>query len=229
MAENVLMPRWRKENASHKTDRRSRKTRAALVDALMSLLKEKPLQSITVTELTELADVNRATFYIHFQDVYDMYAYVRKELCDICRDLADAHASEIQESNYDAFLADLFEYCNVNEDVFSILVDNQMDDLLFSEMTNAVHERFHDLADPVSALAKKDKKVKNIATKNPELSMRFCVYEFNYIAGGVINVLRTWFTNGRNESIETMVQVTSNLIGNATHATLKQNLMLIEK
>ena len=51
-------------------DRRSRRTRNALTTALMALLKERPLKSITVTELAELADVNRATFYVHFQDVY---------------------------------------------------------------------------------------------------------------------------------------------------------------
>lgn len=61
----------------------------------MALLKERPLKSITVTELAELADVNRATFYVHFQDVYDMFDQVKEEFCNICRELVDAHGEEL--------------------------------------------------------------------------------------------------------------------------------------
>ena len=44
-------------------DRRVKRTKKALHDALLTLLNEKSINEITVTELTSLADVNRATFY----------------------------------------------------------------------------------------------------------------------------------------------------------------------
>ena len=52
-----------------KTDRRVSKTRNAITNTLLRLMEEKPLSEITVSELTELADVNRKTFYNHYENM----------------------------------------------------------------------------------------------------------------------------------------------------------------
>jgi AcrR family transcriptional regulator len=49
-------------------DRRTRRTKRALQTALLNLAEEKDLESITVREITDRADINRATFYQHFRD-----------------------------------------------------------------------------------------------------------------------------------------------------------------
>jgi len=49
-------------------DRRVRRTRGLLQDALMSLMAEKGYEAITVQEIIDRADVGRATFYAHFAD-----------------------------------------------------------------------------------------------------------------------------------------------------------------
>ncbi len=48
------------------TDARIVRTRAALHDAIMELAAQKPIPSITVSELANLAGINRVTFYKHF-------------------------------------------------------------------------------------------------------------------------------------------------------------------
>ena len=50
----------------------SQMTKRALVQSLKELLTEKPLDKITVTDLTEHCGVNRMTFYYHFKDIYDL-------------------------------------------------------------------------------------------------------------------------------------------------------------
>ena len=57
-------------------DRRVRKRKKALCEAIAKLLLDKDLRSITVKELTDTADVHRATFYSHYQDVYDLYEQI---------------------------------------------------------------------------------------------------------------------------------------------------------
>ena len=52
-----------------KNNRRVRFTRSALREALIDLILEKPLVSITVKDICARADINRSTFYLHFKDV----------------------------------------------------------------------------------------------------------------------------------------------------------------
>lgn len=54
-------------------DRRIRRTKKALREALSELMMEKELRSITIQELSDKADVHRATFYAHYKDIYDLY------------------------------------------------------------------------------------------------------------------------------------------------------------
>lgn len=53
-----------------KLDARVRYTRRVIQEALLTLLEQKPLNKITVTELCALAQINRATFYAHYADCY---------------------------------------------------------------------------------------------------------------------------------------------------------------
>src|SRR6185503_17813339 len=55
-----------------KQDRRKRKTRLQLRSALLSLLKEKRYEEISVQDIIERADVARSTFYIHYVDKDDL-------------------------------------------------------------------------------------------------------------------------------------------------------------
>ncbi len=55
-----------------KEDRRIRRTRDALGDALVALLQETPFESITVQDVLDRAGVGRSTFYAHYRDKDDL-------------------------------------------------------------------------------------------------------------------------------------------------------------
>ena len=59
-----------------KTDLRIMKTKASIKREFMALLKKKPVEKITVTELAEKALINKGTFYLHYQDIYVLYEEV---------------------------------------------------------------------------------------------------------------------------------------------------------
>ena len=61
-----------KPTKSHKIDRRIQRTRQALRTALIELTKEKEYDSISIEDITERADVARATFYLHYKDKEDL-------------------------------------------------------------------------------------------------------------------------------------------------------------
>lgn len=59
-------------NKSGQDNRSVRNTKRKLREGLLRLLDEKPINEISVKELTDLVDVNRGTFYFHYQDIYDL-------------------------------------------------------------------------------------------------------------------------------------------------------------
>ena len=62
-----------KSTPTRKTDRRVRRTRNALGDALMALMQEHPFESITVQDILDRAQIGRSTFYAHYRDKDDLF------------------------------------------------------------------------------------------------------------------------------------------------------------
>ena len=68
------------ENRSVCEDRRVKRTKRILRDSLFRLLSEKPLDKISVKELTELAEINRSTFYFYYKDLDDMVSQLQNDI-----------------------------------------------------------------------------------------------------------------------------------------------------
>lgn len=51
-------------------------TRNAFLDAFCTLYKRKPIEKITIQELTDKAGYNRSTFYQYFKDIYGLLTYI---------------------------------------------------------------------------------------------------------------------------------------------------------
>lgn len=63
-------------------DLRTKKTRNSIINAFLELRSKKPLEKITIKELSELAMINKATFYLHFRDIYDLSDFLEAQIVD---------------------------------------------------------------------------------------------------------------------------------------------------
>lgn len=63
-----------------KSDARVRYTQRVLKESFLSLLRKKPINKITVKEVCELAELNRATFYSHYSDCFDLMEKIEQEI-----------------------------------------------------------------------------------------------------------------------------------------------------
>jgi len=61
-------------------DRRVKRSRASLREALLALAEERDIATLTVQEIVDAADVGRATFYVHYTSKEDLLAEVLDEL-----------------------------------------------------------------------------------------------------------------------------------------------------
>ena len=91
-------------------NKRSLATEECLNNTLMALLKDKELADISVTELCEASDIDRSTFYAHYEDVF--------ALGNACAADIEKRLSEVSHSVDD--FAWIFEYIKEHPEVFSI-------------------------------------------------------------------------------------------------------------
>ena len=86
-------------------------TKKAINQAFLELLTEKPLEKITVKDITERCGVNRNTFYYHYQDIPTL-------LEGILSDAADTFVLEYPQLNsIDECLAAAMEFARTNKRV----------------------------------------------------------------------------------------------------------------
>ena len=73
-------------------------TKYALENSLKKLLLQKPLNKITINDITEDCGINRMTFYYHFKDIYDLVEWVCLE--DAKKALADNKTYETWQQGF---------------------------------------------------------------------------------------------------------------------------------
>jgi len=62
-------------NPEEKLDPRVKRTRNLILQSVETLLAEKSFSAITVQDITDMAEINRATFYAHFEDKYALLEF----------------------------------------------------------------------------------------------------------------------------------------------------------
>lgn len=65
-----------------KSDRRKVYTEKLIRDTVFDLLKTKPIEKISVTEVCKIADINRSTFYLHYSDCMQVLEKEQSRFCD---------------------------------------------------------------------------------------------------------------------------------------------------
>ena len=93
----------------------SQTTKRALEASLKKLLLEKPLNKITINDITEDCGVNRMTFYYHFKDIYDLVDWILVEdAAKALEGFADRECRDITVQDDDKqFVVDFYKYALV--------------------------------------------------------------------------------------------------------------------
>lgn len=93
-----------------KNNQRHQDTTAAIEAAFISLLNEKELKDISVSELCEKAEISRSTFYENYADIF--------ALANACAERIEIGVAE--QIHADGEFAWIFDYIKANADVFEI-------------------------------------------------------------------------------------------------------------
>lgn len=182
--------------AQERSDRRVRRTRAQLRQALTQLLLEKELRSITVRELTDRADVNRGTFYAHYRDIYDLLEQTENELFQELEAVLDAYSSEHIRQDTLPILQDVFRFVCRNQSLCQVFLDRQEADRFFQRLNSLIFRKCRQEWSGVFPFP--DPGVQN--------------YALEFVVAGIVGMVRTWSLGGFRQSPEDMAQLANRLI-----------------
>lgn len=110
---------------SIKVDRRIIRTRQLLRGAMLSLIRERGFDLLTVQDITERAGLNRATFYLHYADKNDLLTQMVRDTLDEIVELRPpfiaAQSLEYNNERLQIFLVDLFRHVIENAEFYRVM------------------------------------------------------------------------------------------------------------
>ncbi|MFI3133806.1 TetR/AcrR family transcriptional regulator [Staphylococcus warneri] len=177
-----------------KEDRRVRKTKSAIKHAFIQLLKERGLENITVQDIADKADINRGTFYLHYEDKYLLLTDMEDECIDQISKFTQF--SEIQGDNVE-MIATLF-IDKVLRNIIQHVYDNLdfYNTILSLERKSRLEEKIIDL---IQENMKNQISVDNEIEGIPEM------YFHSYVYGATISIIRYWVLDTNRISVDELV------------------------
>ena len=175
-------------------DKRVMKTRKAIHGAMTMLLSKKPIEEITVTELSDAAEINRKTFYNYYSNVY----MVAEEMED---EIVERFGDTLREIDFDTLLKDPVA-------AFTTLARLITSDLDFYENILTNRNQISFLQKIITSL-KQRMRVLYLDPDSPDSELQ--EYMLEYIVSGLVSVFQKWFANGRKTDIEVLSRYISML------------------
>lgn len=183
-----------------KPDRRVRRTRALLRQGLAQLMGEKSVNEVTVTELVDLVDINRSTFYLHYRDIPHMLECVEQELYDQVHQAMEKNLTGGFEGSNLPFLEDVFSILFANRDICAALLGPR-GDIGF----------LHHIEEMLSKYI-----LTPLQRTEPERRTEV-VYRYAFCVAGGMGLIKDWLSRGCPESPQDMAVRTDSLIAGVTH------------
>jgi AcrR family transcriptional regulator len=164
---------------ANKTDRRVKYTKMVIKNSFIKFLKQKPISKISVKEICDDADVNRATFYARYLDQYDLLQQIENEVInDINEYLKGYNFKDIKLVPVE-MIEKILEYIKENAELFDLLL-NLNGDIKFQQEVIKIIGMQHFI--PM------------IGTEF--INIEDAEYIFYFLACGAVGVIQMWLKNG---------------------------------
>ena len=173
-----------------KTDKRVLKTKHSLKTALITLLSTKSVDEISVVELSNLALVNRKTFYLHYEDVNSVLVEIENDL--ISEIIDEVKKESVAFADYEDYIFDVLNVINNNQYACNLLLCKHYSDSLINKVTSALIDYFTNKS----------------TTKNYEI-----IFFINYHIHGSLKMYYNWLNNSyQNLSFKGLCELLSKAI-----------------
>ena len=168
-----------------KKDLRVIKTKESLHTALLALLDEKPLEKISIAELCRQAKVNRGTFYLHYQDVEELFAHYFDE---ITQDLRRAYYEPYHLTNFriqqiEPHMVRIFHHVEKFKQFYTIVFNHKAPLMYYYNLFEIIRDY-----------------MKESIQDSPHHSENELNYNTSYQANAILGILIEWNNHGFRET-----------------------------
>lgn len=119
-----------------KQDRRVRRTQKAIEQAFAELMATKDINSITVSELAEKADIHRATFYSHYSDIPSLYETIQKSVVAGLETIVAPDPERGKNMNGEEVFGMMVDYVYDRKEIFKMLLTRSSTREFFEELAH---------------------------------------------------------------------------------------------
>ena len=179
---------------AEKIDRRIRRTKALLSQGLIQLMEEKEIRDISVKELTDLADINRGTFYLHYNDIYDLLTQMEDDLFVEFNEILDRTMKDGEGGHSPReVLLEIFYFLERHWDLARVMVGPHGDFSFVNRLKKLVEKRIYGV----------------LASKHRDCD---CLYMEAFAISGCVGVIETWLSQSEPAAPEKMAAICSSLL-----------------
>lgn len=176
-------------------EEKNRRTKQLIQKSFLRILEEEPFETITIGDISKAAQINRGTFYLHFQDKFDLLDQIEQQLF---RDLGN-HIDELQssysstqtfEKGQAQLAATLFSAIKMHAPLLKIFLGNRG--------RAGFHIRFRDAF---------SEKVRVNLEKNESIITGLKApmeYFLSFITSAFLGLIEQWIRNGLDKTPEEM-------------------------
>jgi AcrR family transcriptional regulator len=168
-----------------KIDKRIRYTKLFLKESLIKLLKIKPITKITIKEICDEAEVNRATFYAYYSDPQSLLDEIEQEVSDNINNYLNSLDYTYEDSKQYDMTKKILEYINQNAELFLILIGDNQESGYVKKLTSFIQERYI-----------------HIFHINKSVKSDIAEYIYTFVVAGSVGIIRKWLTEGRKVSTD---------------------------
>lgn len=187
-------------------DERVTKTKKLIKTALSELIQEKGFDHVSITDLTQRANINRGTFYLHYQDKYDLLEKLENEVLDDINTNAENFIKSIKDIDFlgedfsneiKPFINKVFTYIKENYIIMKVILGPKSDMRFQNKIKKALN------------ILLTEKGWDNyFDSQNTFVSKNYFI---SYLVSAHIGVIRQWIDSGMNESAENMAEMISKM------------------
>lgn len=188
-----------------KIDRRVLRTKRMLKENLLMLLKDQPIQKISVSRLCEASDINRSTFYTYYSSTMDLLESIEDEILDTLEyDLKQFN----KENSISQLMSSIIDYIGDHKELIRLLFSSHGDPGFLNKLIAASQKWTMPL----------------LQSKYPDYSAWQLNALHTYIVGGCIAIIEQWIIQGFQQSEKEISHLLENLSYSTAYGFLKRNL-----